>query len=542
MKGRVQALLLTVLLVSATAVASVNPPPRYVPAPKGRGYLLAYFNILPVGSLEASESGITDNGAPGGDYTTKIKWTVDKYELGATMGYGFGPLGFMRGTEGSISIPFAIRSYTLDEYTFAESSGLFMTSLHDTMKDKTMGSGISDVQASLMGLLYADPGAGTWLSGALKVSAPTGKSATEQYAKLLHGVSSGGPADGAGVPRIIPAISIVKSIARQRLFLNIEYALPIGKESFEVTTGESMLNNQVARDSSTVYAEEFTPGGVIAGTLALDTTLDLWGVAPGLEITFRQYGKTKWMENGVEGTAPTAGAPIHSAEFLNSSAWALGNIPLKATTEIEMALTGTVKLKASDSIKGGIVYVWNSYGSMIGAKMTFTNLFESVSEEEQLRSSGPGAKAMEMNVSPVFDAPPPPSGRIMTGVTTPVAGDGVTAETIAWAGKELRRQMGKVDGYAVMSEKEMAQLAETPCGGADCGANFGRVLKQQAMVVGRLEKAGKGFAMTLRMVDVAAGRTSSTASASGNSLDELRKAIPDLLKRLTSPAAAPAAR
>lgn len=525
--------------MSAGTVLAVTPPPRYVPAPKGRGYLLVFLNALPMGTLEASETDVTDMGGPGGGYPTKIKWTTEKYEMGATLGYGFGPLGFMRGTEGSVSIPFSIRSFRLDEYTFAETSGLFYSSVHDTMKDKRMGTTLSDIQAALMGLFYADPNAGTWMSGTLKVTVPTGTSAAQQYTKLLHGVDEGGPADGMGVPRIIPAISMVKSIARQRLFLNIEYAVPLGKETFTITTPESMLNGKAASDSNTEYTEEFTPGGVLTGTLGLETTLDLWGVAPGMEITFRQYGKTKWSENGRDGLLSTGGAPIHSAEFLNTSGWALGNIPFKATTEIEMALTGSARLKGSDSIKGGIVYVWNSYGSMIGAKINFTNLFEAISEEEQLRASGPGAKAMEMNVSPVFDAPPPPSGRILTGVTMPVAGAGVTEETNIWCAQELRKQMNKLGSYTVMSEKEMAQLADTPCGDADCGTRYGRALKQQAMVVGHLNAAGKGFTLTLKMIDCAAGKASSTASASGADLNGLRQAIPDLLKKLTSPPETP---
>jgi len=541
MKGRAQAIILGILLMTAGAVSAVTPPPRYVPAPKGRGYLLAYFNVLPVGSLAASESSVGIDGGPGGIHSTEIKWKTEKYEFGATMGYGFGPMGFMRGTEGSISIPFAIRSFQLDEYTMDKTSGYFYSSVHDTMKDRKMGTAMSDVQASLMGLLYANPAAGTWMSGALKVSIPTGSSAAEQYAKLLHGVATGGPADGAGVPRIIPAFSMVKSVARQRLFLNLEYAIPVGKEKFDITTPELLFAGNPAADSNTKFAEEFQPSGVLAGTLGLETTLDFYGVAPGMEITFRQYGKTKWTENGRDGLAPTgAQAPVHTAEFLNTSGWALGNIPFKATTEIEMALTGSVKLKGSDSVKGGIVYIWNSYGSMIGAKMTFTNLFEAVSEEEQLRSSGPGAKAMELNVSPVFDAPPPPSGRILVGVASPVVGAGVTEETNTYVAKELRKQMDRLGSYTVISERDMAQLADTPCGAADCGTSYGRALKQQAMVVGKLEKSGAGFALTLKMIDVTAGKTSSTASASGADLDSLRKAIPGLLQRLTSPSEAPA--
>jgi len=539
MIGRAQAIILLALLVAAGAASAVNPPPRYVPAPKGRSYMMIYINALPIGSLEASESGLTDRGVSGGPYSSKIKWTTEKYELGATLGYGFGPLSFMRGTEGSLSLPFAARSYELNEYLM-DKSGVYSTSLHDTMKDKKMGSAMSDLQASLMGLLYADPGDGTWLSGALKFSLPTGASAARQYTQLIHGVDKGGPADGSGVPRIIPTFSLVKSIARQRLFLNLEYSLPLGKEKFSFTTPESMLNGQTAADSNTEFTEEFQPSGVISGTLGLETTLDFFGVAPGMEITFRQYGKTKWTENGRDGLVPTGGSPIFTPEFINTSGWALGNIPFKATTEIEMALTGNMKLKGNDSVKGGLVYVWNSYGSMIGAKMTFTNLFESVSEEEQLRSSGPGAKAMELNVSPVFDAPPPPSGRILTGVATPVAGSGVTEESIIWMGKELRNQLNKLGSYTVMSERDMAQLAQTPCATAECGTSYGRALKQQAMVVGKLEKSGAGFALTLKMIDVTAGKTSSTASASGADMNTLRKALPDLLQRLTSPAAAPA--
>ena len=501
--------------------------------------MMVFINALPMGTLEASESGLTAMGAPGGPYKSKIKWTTEKYELGATLGYGFGPLGFMRETEGSISLPFAARSYELNSYLMDE-SGLYNTSLHDTMKEKKMGGSMSDLQASLMGLLYANPAEGTWMSGALKVALPTGTSAAKQYTKLMHGVDSGGPADGAGVARVIPAISLVKSIARQRLFLNLEYAIPIGKEKFTLDTPESTLNNQPAADSNKEFVEEFQPGGVITGTLGLETTLDFFGIAPGMEITFRQFGKTKWTENGSDGLVASGGSPINTAEFFNTSGWALGNIPFKATTEIEMALTGNMKLKGSDSVKGGIVYVWNSYGSMIGFKMNFTNLFESVSEEDQLRSSGPGAKAMEINVSPVFDAPPPPSGRILTGVTMPVAGAGVTEETNAWTVKELRKQVNGLGSYAVMSEKDMAQLANTPCGDADCGARFGRALRQQAMVVGKLEKSGAGFVLSLRMIDVAAGKTSSTASVAGASLDALRQAIPGLLQKLTAPTESPA--
>jgi len=544
MNGRARALILSTLLLASGVVLAVSPPPRYVPAPKGRTYFLAYFGVYPLGTMTASESDVYVAGR-GNGHKTDIKWTYEKYELGGTLGYGFGPLGFMRGTEGSLFVPVTTRSYFLSSYLVDGGDGIFVNSLHNTMRDRKMGMAMADIQASLMGLLYADASAGTWMSGTVKMAAPTGASAAKRYTQLLHGMDSVGPADGAGVPQVIPGFSLVQSIVRQRLFFNVEYSVPLGKEKFNITTGEMTYETAMGRvptaDSNTEFTEEFKRGGVIAGTLGLETSFEFFGIAPGMEITVRQYGKTKWTENGKDGLASsTAAAPRHTLEFLNTSGWALGNIPLKATTEIEMGLTGSKKMKVNDTIKGGIFYIWNSYGSMIGAKLTMTNLFEAISEEDQIRNSGPGAKAMELNVSPVFDAPPPPSGNILTGVATPVSGAGVTEETIVWTTKELRKQLDKFSSYRVMSAKEMAQLAEAPCGDAECGTRYGRVLKQQAVVVGRMEKSGTGFVLTLKMIDVGAGKVSSTASASAKDLNSLRLAIPDLLQRLTSPAEAPA--
>jgi hypothetical protein len=542
MTGRVRFFVACAVLLASVSASAVNPPTRYIPAPKDRAYLLVYLNALPVGSFSASDSDVTNSGAPGGGGTTKIKWTEERYELGASLGYGFGPLGFIRGSEAALSVPFSIRSVKYGSYLY-DDTGLFDDSLHTNIKDKKTGSALSDIQASLLGLLYADASGGTWLSSAIKVALPTGTSAAKQYTLLLHGVDTGGPADGAGVTRITPALNVVKSIARQRLYVNLEYGIPIGSEKFTINTAEMKDKRGTSDtwDSKKEFTEEFTPGSILAGTLGLETNLNILGIAPGLEITFRQYGKTGWKENGEDGLKPPAGEPVYTPEFLNSSGWVMGNIPFKATTEIEMALTGSLKLKANDAMKAGIVYVWNPYGSMIGAKMTFTNLFDSMSEEEMLRRSGPGAKAMEMNVSPMIDAPAPPSGRILTGVAMPVAGTGVTEETVQWLTKELRNQMDKLGSYSVMSPGDMAQLADSPCAGADCGTRFGRALRQQAMVVSRIEKAGAaGYEITVKMVDVGAGTVSSSASLSEANLDAVRKAIPDLLKRLTAPAEAPA--
>ena len=529
------------MLMAAGAVSAVNPPTRYIPAPKGRSYLLVYFNAVPsgLGVGEGKDSNVNDTGGPGGSHLTKIKWYTGKYEGGLSLGYGFGPLSFLKGTEAAVSVPFAVRSYKWEHYIMDIDSGTFSTSIHETMSSPRTGASLSDVQVSLLSLLASSPGSGFWMSSALKATLPTGTSAAQQYTKLLHGVDSGGPADGGGVFRLTPAISMVQSISRQRLFFTIECGIPLGKETFTVKTPDSFADNNPGRpysDSSTEYSEVFQPSWILAGTLGMETTLDLFGVTPGFEITFRQYDKTKWTENGRDGLATTgAAAPIHTAEFLNTSGWALGNIPFKSTTELEFALTGSKKLKTNDLMKGGLFYIWNTYGSMIGFKFSFTNLFEAVSDEEQLRNEGPGAKALEVNNSPVFDAPPPPSGRILTAATTPVGGSGVSEETLVWTGKEIRRQLDKLSSYTVMSDKGMAQLADTPCGDAECGTRYGRALKQQAMVVGRLEKSGAGFVLTLKMIDVSTGKSASTASAAGKDLNTIREAIPGLLQKLTSP-------
>jgi hypothetical protein len=209
--------------------------------------------------------------------------------------------------------------------------------------------------------------------------------------------------------------------------------------------------------------------------------------------------------------------------------------PLKDITEVEINLTGVVKPRPTDQVKGFITYSWNTYGSYIGAKLVFTNLFESMSEEDMLKMSGPGAKAMEVNVAPMLDAPPPPTGSVATAVTAPLAGNGVTAEESAAVAKELRKQLGRLGGYDVMSEGDMAQLATEPCGDGDCGVKFGRALRQQAVVVGRLQRTNAGLALSLRMVGVTDSTVSPAATAAGADMKALTREIPGLMKRLTRP-------
>jgi len=530
---------LSVLLLVASFASAATPPPRYIPAPKGRGYLMVFGTVLPVGGLIASERDITISG---GGSRTDIEWITERYEFGAVAGYGLGPWWFIKGTELSIGIPaslrsFELREYTLDKFPDTKGSGRLMQSLHESLQVKKLGGGLSDIQASVLSLFVADPGAGRFISGALKAGIPTGTSTAKQYVRILHGEKDASPGDGAGVVRLIPAISGVQSVARQRVYLNIEYAIPLGKEKFSIDTPDQSKEGEPFADSNTRYEEEFAAGGVLAGTLGLDTTLDLWGVTPGFEVTFRQYAKTKWTENGKDPFLPTgARFPVFTPEFLNTYGWASG-LPLKDITEVEISLTASMKPKAGDLVKIYAVYLWNTYGYCAGAKMTFTNLFEALSEEDLLRMSGPGAKAMEVNVAPVLDAPPPPTGRIATAVTTPVAGNGVTSDDVEGLAKEIRRQLDRVGGYSVMSAGDMAQLSTEQCGDGDCGLRFGRALRQQAMVVGRLDRTEAGLTLTLRMVGITQNTVSSPQSASAADLSALRKEIPSLMQRLTRPEA-----
>ncbi len=540
MSGRIIRTAIGVFAALYAGAVLAAPPTRFLPAPKGRGFLQVFGSAFPVAAFEVDETSIEVPSA-GGGHDLAIKWNAERYEFGATGGLGLGPWWFVRAMDLSVSVPFTFYSYTLDEYVMDETAGMPYDSQHASMKGKVSGIAISDMQMSLLTLLYADSAAGTWIGGAIKVNMPTGNSGPEQFVRRLRGNEKVGPADGSGVLKLVPAVSGVKMISGQRFYVNLEYALPLGKQSFDLEQGELKdTSDRVYDDSTTTFREEFAPGGVIAGTLGVETSMNFWGMMPGIEVTFRQFMPTEWKENGRDG-AETAGSvrPLLTSGYVKTAAWASGNVALESVTELEIALTASMRVttgdKGNDMIKMGLVYVTNNYGNMIGAKATFTNLFEGRSDEEMARMRGGGANAMEVQVSPVIDAPPAPTGRIETAVMLPSFGEGVTQEQAEWLANQVRDQLKRTGGYAVMPEKEMAQIAQEPCGGAECGVRFGRALKQQAMVVGNVGRTEAGVTLTLRMVSVGDGTVSSSASASASDVGALKSQLPQLLKKLTRP-------
>jgi hypothetical protein len=306
-------------------------------------------------------------------------------------------------------------------------------------------------------------------------------------------------------------------------------------------------NSLPYEDASRSYEETIKHGGVMLGTLGVETSLNLFGVVPGVEMNVRNWQASSWEENGVNALeAPTSasGFPTHTPAFLTDAAWVIGGIPLKSNTEVEVSLVGTARFTGGSVLKGGLSYISSSFGSSIGFRLVFVSLFVERPGSDRAVPGKPEAR--EINVAPVLDAPLAPSALIRTGVSFPMFGAGISQEEASWVAGQLRTGMGKLRHYDVMREKDMEQIAYEPCGDADCGTRYGRALKLQAYVVSRLVKVGTGFALGVQMINVADGTVAASDSVSSASLEEMRGQIPVLLGRLTapppSPSPAPAAR
>jgi hypothetical protein len=559
-----RSLALTSVLLGPT-VAEAATPPRYLPAPSGKAYLMLFYSGMEYSEFAGSETATTVSRGVESTYQIETKYQVQAREIGLTGGYGLGSLPLIKAFDLSIHIPFYFREYDTPTYwndkvlnpstgafidTPRSSQGILKDSLHRSMKEGRGGKGIGDVTFSTIALLYSNPDAGAWVSSALKFTMANAPSARERFIQMLHG-SGVDPSSGEGVNRLAPALTGIKTIAGQRAYLNVEYSLPLGQEKFTYHADRQLYTDgyTLYTDTDRDYEEMIKPGGVIFGTLGLDTNLKLWGINPGLEVNFRQMQKAVWKENGVDGTlfnpSPTTdGYPTHTPEFLRTAAWSVGNLPLKNNTEVEIALVATARMKSSETLKIWASYVSGTYGNSINVKFAYMTLFVEKPEDERLQKGE--LRVKEVEVAPVLEAPAAPSGNIRTAVAFPAGSPNMSLEEADWMGRQLRDAVKRQRGYDLVSEKEMAQLASEPCGDADCGARFGRALKVPAMVVSRLEKVGDpqdpaattGFKLTVQLVGVDAGTAISSETIAGFKLDDLKTQLPGLLIRLTAPAPA----
>lgn len=534
------------LLLAGTAQAAV--PPRYVPAPAGKNYYMLSANGATLGNFTSSESALLPSRVDGA-HQMESAWTSTNSEIGVMAGRGFGSLWFFKSLDLSLYVPGYFRSYTMKSYLVKDDppgnqTAYARATLHKNMLDPKTGKGIGDPSLSLLGLWYADPAGGTWIGDALRITLPVATSTHEQFVRILHGLPST-PGGGDGVARLVPTLSGIQMIAGQRLYLDLEYALPLGTESFSFSTPKDSRwdPNTLYEDAGTTYQEEIKPGAVILGTVGLETTLNLWGVVPALEVGFRNFAPATWTENGNPGDAQPLGTtpyPVMTPEFIRTGAWVVGNLPLKSNTEVEIGLVGTVRMQANDLLRIGVSYMSSAYGTSVNFKVAFLSLFVEKPPSDRV---APGqTEAREIEVSPLLAAPIAPTGRILTGVTFPVMGAGVSQEEAGWAADRLREQVKKLRDYDLFPAKDMAQLAFDPCGDADCGTRFGRALRLQAVVVSRLEKTAAGFSFGVQFVNVADGTVAATDSITAATLEALKPEIPVLLQRIVRPAApAPAA-
>jgi len=527
--------------------ALAGPPARYVPAPSGKIYYLLFGNGSTMGTFTSAETAAVSGHLVAGSHTYESEWTNTLSEIGATFGCGVGSVGFLPSVDISAYIPFYFRSYRLTKYLVTSDptqiqAGYAMATLHGSLMDPESGSGIGDITLSGLALLYGDNASGTWISSTLRVSLATSPSAHERFARILHG-DAVAPSSGDGVSRLVPAISMLKTVAGQRAYIDIEYALPLqGKENFTFTSPTLWVTPSTPYDdASRSFADEIKPAGVALGTLGVETSLNLFGVVPAIEMNVRMYQAASWKENGrnVLDTS-TMSFPNLTPGFVTTGAWTVGSLPLKSNTEVEAALIGIARFKASDVLKFGVSYITSSFGNSIGFRVAFVSLFL---ERPQSDRGVPGRpEAREVEVSPVLDAPLAPAALVKTGVSFPMFGAGISQEEASWVAGQLRGGMRRLRGYDLMSEKDMEQLAYEPCGDADCGTRYARALKLQAYVVSRLEKSGSGFSLGVQMINVADGTVASSDSVSAASLEDLRGQIPAVLDRLTKPQAAPATR
>jgi hypothetical protein len=541
-------------LLAASAPALAGSPSRFATAPKGMTFLMLAAN----GSMNGTYS-ITETspiaGRPG-DHNLESAWESERYELGFLTGYGLGPVWPLAGFDASIYIPITSRNYQLAKYLVTDDpadnqAAYGQGSLHGSEKSGKSGTGIGDIQ------LYANNEAGFWSCGSLKLSLPSGSSAAEKFIRIYHGEATT-PGAGDGVMRLVPGLSALKMVAGQRVTFALEYGIPLGTNSFAFNAPEtwwSIAQGIRFSDSGTRFSEEVTPGGILQGTVGVETSFSIFGVTPSVEVGYRQYQAAKWREkwndepwtDGLEQRTPPAGGtnpfyPVHTPGYGTDAAWAIAGLPLKPVTEIEVALMGTVRMRSSDVIRAGLSWISSTYGSSIGVKVTFTNLFVERPEGADGGRLGE-VRAKEYEASPVLAAPPAPTGRVTVGVAFPqMLGSGLTEEEADWVGKALRIQFKGRRDYDLLPLEGMAQLGNEQCGDEECGARFGAALHVNGMLVSKLEKASDGFTLSTRLVNVADATVSSSDTVKAVDLEELGRLLPGVVDRLTAvaPAASPA--
>ena len=547
---------LAVLLV-ASVPALAGSPPRFAAAPKGMTFLMLAANASMMGKYSFTEESPIA-GRPG-THNLKNTWESERYELGFLTGYGLGPVWPLAGLDASIYVPIAARNYQLTGYLVTDDpadnrAAYGQGSLHGSEKSGKSGTGIGDIQLNTLALLYADSDAGFWSCGSLRLSLPSGSSAAEKFIRIYHGEPTT-PGAGDGVMRLVPGLSALKMVAGQRVTLALEYGLPLGTNRFAFNAPEtwwSVPQGVRFSDSGTRFNEEVSPGGILLVTGGVEGSFNIFGVTPSVEFSFRQYSPAKWREKwndepwteGTEQRTPPAGGtdpfyPVHTPGYATNAAWAIAGLPLKPVTETEVALLGTVRMRSSDVVRAGVSWIGSTYGSSIGVKVTFTNLFV---ERPEAADGRPGEVwAKEYEVSPILAAPPAPAGRVSVGVTFPqMLGSGLTEEEADWVAKALRIQFKGRRDYELLPVEGMAQLANEQCGDEECGARFGAALHVNGMLVSKLEKAPDGFTLSTKLVNVADATVSSSDAVKAADLEELGRLLPGVVDRLTA-VAAPAA-
>jgi hypothetical protein len=534
-----------VLCVTVGREAAGAPPPRYLPAPAGRFY---YF-FHAAGSGFGGEASVTETAPiPGktGEHAFESVWERVGFELGLTVGHGLGRIGFLPRVDASLYVPVHFDAFRLTTFIQTDAppgkqAENAWTTLHRSLQDPPSSRAFGDASLSVVSLLHESRA--TWLSGGLRLAMPTGASAPERFVRLLHGEETG-PAPGAGVARLAPSVSLVQMLGGQRLFGSLEYAMPLGREAFAIETPDLEYAPTLRyADAARTYREEFSPGGIAQAVVGLETNLEVGGIVPGLEVTLRSFAPARWTENADPraGTGQAIPYPNHPPRFLEAAAWHVAGLPLRSLTQLDLAAVFTKRFGESDVLRVTLGYASDSYSSSFGVRVGLVSLFV---ERPRSDRAAPGRpEALEIETAPVLEAPPPPpSGRIRTVVTATAPGAGVRAEEAAWTGGVLRSAMRALDGYDVLIEKAMEQLAYEPCGDAACGARFGRALRVQASLVSRLDRVPGGYLLVVQMIDPETGSVAASDSVTVPVLEDVRAQAPELLARLTRrpPASVPA--
>lgn len=536
-----RSLLVVSILVAAPRWGEAAQQTRYTPAPAGKPYLMFSANGAGFSTFTTAETVDIAEAGPY-EYDMKSSWGSSWGELGVTIGYGTGSLPLLKATDLSVYLPFGFRSYDLSYYLADEEVAFGSKTLHESLREEQAGKGFGDMEFSGLALVYA--GGGTYVTGGVGLTLPTGTSSHERFVGILHG-TPGGPGVGAGTMQITPRVAGMTRVGRQIIYANLQYALPLGEDAFEYVsptdeppggTGTTFYTD------SGVFQENVKLGGTFQGTLGVQTSLDVWGISPAVELSLRRTGKATWTENGRDGAEFDSGAahwyPTHAPEFLQAAAWSVGNLALRDNVEVEIGVVGSMKVrKQSEMVKFGVSYITNSFGQSVGFKVAYMSMFIARSKEEMPEPEG--MRAEEVEVSPVLAAPAAPAGRVRIGIGFPTFSAGMSQEQAAWVKDRLRDELKRRRSYALLPEEKMAHLAYTPCGDSACGTQFGRALTLQGMIVCRLERIGDpanpattGYAMTLQMINVANADISYTETVSAVSLQDLAPQIPGIVSRM----------